>query len=181
MMQIELKKLQKKLGLTFIYVTHDQDEALTMSDRIVIINDGKIQQDDTPQNIYQKPKTAFVADFIGESNLIKFSISDINNDKVVVNNNGMDFVFDAVSNDKVGDKVFVMIRPEDINIFKNSVKDGLRGFIKEMVYDGVITKLVVVLDNKLSLKVTVKGGANYEINDEVYLKIDHGSLILIRE
>lgn len=181
MMQIELKKLQKKLGLTFIYVTHDQDEALTMSDRIVIINDGKIQQDDTPQNIYQKPKTAFVADFIGESNLIKFSIADINNDKVVVNNNGMDFVFDAVSNDKVGDKVFVMIRPEDINIFKNSVKDGLRGFIKEMVYDGVITKLVVVLDNKLSLKVTVKGGANYETNDEVYLKIDQGSLILIRE
>ena len=64
-MQIELKKIQKKLGITFIYVTHDQDEALTMSDRIVIIDKGVIQQNDTPQNIYMYPKTTFGADFIG--------------------------------------------------------------------------------------------------------------------
>lgn len=68
-MQIELKRLQKKLGITFVYVTHDQEEALTMSDRIAIINKGVLEQIDTPANIYQHPKTKFVADFIGESNI----------------------------------------------------------------------------------------------------------------
>ena len=71
------KKIQKKTGITFIYVTHDKDEALTMSDRIVIIDKGKICQDDTPQKIYTEPKTAFVADFIGESNIIKGTIQKI--------------------------------------------------------------------------------------------------------
>ena len=69
-MQIELKRLQKKLGITFIYVTHDQEEALTMSDRIAIINEGRIEQIDTPVEIYKHPKTKFVANFIGETNLV---------------------------------------------------------------------------------------------------------------
>lgn len=69
-MQIELKRIQKSTGITFIYVTHDQEEALTMSDTVVVMNDGDIQQIGTPEDIYNEPKNAFVADFIGESNII---------------------------------------------------------------------------------------------------------------
>ena len=69
-MQMELKRIQQQLGITFIYVTHDQEEALTMSDTVVVMNDGEIQQIGTPQDIYNEPKNAFVADFIGESNII---------------------------------------------------------------------------------------------------------------
>lgn len=181
MMQVELKKLQKKLGLTFIYVTHDQDEALTMSDRVVIINKGKIQQDDTPQNIYQKPKTAFVADFIGESNLIKSSISSVSDNSIVIKNDLGSFTFDKISGDKKDSKVFIMIRPENIKISKNLVKDGVMGVIKEFVYDGSVTKLVVLLESGVSLKVTVRGDSDYSVSDNVYLKISSESLVLIRE
>ena len=83
-MQIELKKLQKQLGMTFIYVTHDQDEALTMSDRIAIINKGVIEQLDTPKNIYRYPKTAFVADFIGESNILKGTVEKIEDSTAII-------------------------------------------------------------------------------------------------
>ena len=69
-MQIELKRLQKKLGITFIYVTHDQEEALTMSDRIAVMHDGVLEQLDVPMEIYEHPKTKFVAGFIGESNIL---------------------------------------------------------------------------------------------------------------
>ena len=69
-MQIELKRIQQQVGITFVYVTHDQEEALTMSDTVVVMNEGRIQQIGTPQDIYNEPKNAFVADFIGESNII---------------------------------------------------------------------------------------------------------------
>lgn len=71
-MQIELKNMHDQLGITFIYVTHDQEEALTMSDKIVVLSEGKIQQIGTPEDIYNEPKNAFVADFIGESNISRY-------------------------------------------------------------------------------------------------------------
>ncbi len=182
MMQVELKKLQKKLGLTFIYVTHDQDEALTMSDRIVIIDKGKVQQDDTPQNIYQNPKTAFVADFIGESNLIKSEITSVKNETIhVITKDGIELIFDKKESDKVGNKINIMIRPENIKISKNVLQGGIKGTIKELIYDGVITKLVVSAGDKFKLKVTAKGNVLYNVSDEVYLKIEKDSVIPIRE
>ena len=81
-MQVELKKLQKKLQITFVYVTHDQEEALNMSDRIVVMNDGIIEQIGTPEDIYERPQTKFVAGFIGESNLIKTKIKKIDEEKI---------------------------------------------------------------------------------------------------
>ena len=182
MMQVELKKLQKKLGLTFIYVTHDQDEALTMSDRIVIIDKGRVQQDDTPQNIYQYPKTAFVADFIGESNLIKAEITSIKGNTIhVKTQNKITLIFDKEEKDKVGNKINIMIRPENIKISKSVLQDGLKGIVKEVIYDGVITKMVVSVGDAFKLKVTAKGNVIFNVSDEVYLKIDKNSVIPIRE
>lgn len=180
-MQLELKKIQRKLGLTFIYVTHDQDEALTMSDRIVIIEKGVIQQDDTPQNIYQNPKTSFVADFIGESNIIGGNIKNISDKKIEVSIL-KDFVltFNREDNDNIDDKVNVMIRPENIRIVADKVKNCLKGIIKDIVYDGSISKLFVLIDEEYKIKVNVPGSMEYTEGQEVYIKIDNENCVLIR-
>ena len=180
-MQIELKKIQKKSGITFIYVTHDQDEALTMSDRIVIIDKGIIQQNDTPQNIYMYPKTTFVADFIGESNIINCEIDSISDNftSVMINNSIM---FDILkdSEDEVGKKLNILIRPENIKISTNNIKDSILGVVKDIIYDGAVTKLFVAIDNKLSLKVNVHGSIHIKEEEQVYLKIEKDSIIPIR-
>lgn len=110
-MQRELRQLQRQLGITFIFVTHDQEEALAMSDQIMIINDGKIQQTGTPVDIYDEPLNHFVADFIGESNIVP----GVMKQDYVVNINGQDFeCVDAGM--KPNEKVEVVIRPEDLDI-----------------------------------------------------------------
>lgn len=115
-MQIELKNMQVQLGITFIYVTHDQEEALTMSDTVVVMNNGKIQQIGTPTDIYNEPKNAFVADFIGESNILTGRI--IEDYKVEF----VSQVFDCVDIDfEPNEEVDVVIRPEDIEILEEGV------------------------------------------------------------
>ncbi|MBQ3219929.1 MAG: ABC transporter ATP-binding protein, partial [Clostridia bacterium] len=107
-MQLELKEMHKKLGITFIYVTHDQEEALTMSDTIVVMKDGIIQQIGTPTDIYNEPKNSFVADFIGESNI--FSGTIVGDRKVRF----IGHTFDCVDDFAVNEKVDVVVRPEDV-------------------------------------------------------------------
>ena len=180
-MQIELKKIQKKLGITFIYVTHDQDEALTMSDRIVIIDKGEIQQDGTPQEIYQNPKTVFVADFIGESNIINGKIVSINdNISVIEIIDNIKFNVPSADTDSVNDNIKIMVRPENIKISKNNIKGSIQGVIKEMVYDGAVTKLFIDTVGELNLKVNVHGLVSYQENENVYVKIDDDKIVSIR-
>ena len=179
-MQIELKKLQKKLGMTFIYVTHDQDEALTMSDRIVIINKGIIEQIDTPRNIYRKPKTAFVADFIGESNLIKGIISEIQDDYVITKvDNELELKINK-DNYQINETVKLIIRPEDIKITKTKTNNSIKGIITDEIYDGAMTKYIISITDKIQLKVNFYGIDIYDKDDEVYLTIDKENIITIR-
>ncbi len=130
-MQIELKNMQMQLGITFIYVTHDQEEALTMSDTVVVMNNGKIQQIGSPEDIYNEPKNAFVADFIGESNILTGTMLD--DYKVELNGvvfDCVDFGFDK------DEKVDVVIRPEDIEI----LEEGLGQFnatVTQVTFKGV--------------------------------------------
>ncbi len=181
-MQLELKKIQKKTGITFIYVTHDQDEALTMSDRIVIIDKGKICQDDTPQKIYTEPKTAFVADFIGESNIIKGTIQKIDKEYTHVKiSTNITTKIKANENDKIGQKIKIMIRPENIKVSKNTLKEGRKGTIKEVVYDGAITKLFIEIDDDLILKANIPGIITVNEKEEVSIKIDNHHVVPIRE
>lgn len=179
-MQIELKKLQKKLGMTFIYVTHDQDEALTMSDRIVIINKGIIEQIDTPRNIYRKPKTAFVADFIGESNLIKGIISEIQDDYVITKIDNELEVKINKDNYQINETVKLIIRPEDIKITKTKTNNSIKGIITDEIYDGAMTKYIISITDKIQLKVNFYGIDIYDKDDEVYLTIDKENIITIR-
>ena len=130
-MQIELKRMQQRLGITFIYVTHDQEEALTMSDTVVVMNEGIIQQIGTPMDIYNEPKNVFVAKFIGESNIIPgVMLEDF---KVRFH----DAEFECVdSGFKKSEAVDVVVRPEDIDIYVSG-EGKLPGVIKDVVFMGV--------------------------------------------
>ena len=136
-MQLELKKIHQRLGITFVFVTHDQEEALTMSDTIVVMNKGKIQQIGTPIDIYNEPKNAFVADFIGESNIIDgimhkdFLVSFLNRPVECVDKG---FLPDEA--------VDVVIRPEDIK-FSDAASGMFKGVVESVVFKGVHYESIV--------------------------------------
>lgn len=136
-MQIELKRIQQTLEITFIYVTHDQEEALTMSDTVVVMNDGDIQQVGSPQDIYNEPKNAFVADFIGESNIL---------DGVMFEDCLVEFAgrkFDCVDKGfgKL-ERVDVVIRPEDIKVI-DPENAPLSGMVESVIFKGVHYEMIV--------------------------------------
>lgn len=138
-MQIELKRIQKSVGITFIYVTHDQEEALSMSDTVVVLNDGEIQQMDSPLNIYNEPKNAFVADFIGESNIIKAKM--LEDYKVRF----LDYDFPCVDSgfNKMED-VEVVVRPEDVLLVDENYQ--IEGTVTSLVFKGVHYEMTVDVD-----------------------------------
>ena len=137
-MQLELKEIHKKLGITFIYVTHDQEEALTLSDTIVVMNDGVIQQIGTPTDIYNEPKNSFVADFIGESNI--FSGTIVGDRKVRFINYNFDCVDDFAKNEKVD----VVVRPEDVFLLDED-KGQVKGKIISSIFKGVHYEMVMLV------------------------------------
>ena len=138
-MQNELKRIQQAMGITFIYVTHDQEEALAMSDTVVVMDKGKIQQIGTPEDIYNEPKNAFVADFIGESNIL----DGIMHEDYVVEFCGKKFpCLDAGFAPK--EQVDVVIRPEDVDIVP--VDEGqLKGVVTDLTFKGVHYDIIVDL------------------------------------
>ncbi|PPI88114.1 spermidine/putrescine ABC transporter ATP-binding protein PotA [Candidatus Pantoea edessiphila] len=149
-MQNELKAMQRKLGITFIFVTHDQEEALVMSDRIVVMRNGKIEQDGTPREIYEKPKNLFVARFIGEINV--FDTKVIKSDK----NSYVRALVEGCECDiycpfpvKTGDRLHVMLRPEDLRVKEahNNTVDGLIGYVRELNYKGMTLESTIELEN----------------------------------
>ncbi len=162
-MQLELKQLQKKLGITFIYVTHSQDEALTMSDRIVLLKDGKIEQVDTPIKIYEHPNSLYTAQFLGESNLFTGTVSVVDEKYTLVNVD--DQVLKILSQKwKVDDSLDIILRPENIKIdVKNKQENVLEGKIVESIYDGASTKLMIRVQKRLI-------SAMYLGNDKLYSK-----------
>ena len=136
-MQIELKRIQQQVGITFIYVTHDQEEALTMSDTIVVMDKGSIQQIGTPEDIYNEPKNAFVADFIGESNIIDGTMPEDN----VVQMYGKRFPC-LDGGFAPNEAVDVVIRPEDIDIVP--VEQGqLTGTVTSVTFKGMQYDIIV--------------------------------------
>lgn len=140
-MQIELKKIQQSLEITFIYVTHDQEEALTMSDTVVVMNNGNIQQIGTPQDIYNEPINAFVADFIGESNIIDGIMpADC---LVIINGHEFECVDKGFS---VNESVDVVIRPEDIKIIPPE-QAQLKGIVQTVTFKGVHYEMLVKSEN----------------------------------
>ena len=180
-MQLELKKIQRQLGITFIYVTHDQDEALTMSDRIVIINKGLIEQNDTPKNIYKNPLTPFVADFIGESNIIPATVIEVLRKNIKIELKNSEIITLPKEKDyTLNEKIHIMIRPENIKVSQNELKNSIKVTIKEIVYDGAVTKLIVTAPEDLELKINLSEDVEYKKNQIVYIKIEEEDIITIK-
>lgn len=162
-MQMELKEMHKRLGITFVYVTHDQEEALTLSDTIVVMSEGKIQQIGTPIDIYNEPINCFVADFIGESNIINGTMI---HDKLV---RFCDHEFECVD-ENFGENrlVDVVIRPEDVYIFPVSEAAQLKGVVQSSIFKGVHYEMIVQSNG---YEILVQDYHHYAVGEEVGLLI----------
>ena len=151
-MQLELKRLQRKLNITFIYVTHDQEEALTMSDRIAVMHDGILDQLGTPEEIYEQPRTKFVATFIGETNIFEGNIKELAMGRVAVRiengvNRGCGYGFSR------NEYITVSVRPEKMKFSAAPVKGfQLEAQVKDYVYAGSVVKCIAVLQNGMEIK-----------------------------
>ena len=162
-MQGELKSMQQRLGITFVYVTHDQEEALTMSDTVVVMREGEIQQIGTPIDIYNEPKNAFVADFIGESNIL---------DGIMIKDRLVTFcgaTFKCL--DKGFDEnapVDVVVRPEDVN-FCSIEKAPLKGIVQSIVFMGVHFEIKVNIGNYIWL---IHSTESAEVGSEIGFYLD---------
>jgi spermidine/putrescine transport system ATP-binding protein len=172
-MQIELKRLQKKLSITFIYVTHDQEEAMTMSDRIAVINGGVLEQLDMPDQIYQFPKTRFVADFIGESNLFDGIVRPYEkNIAKITAEEGEMLLKDCPA--PPGKAVTACVRPEVMKYSKTPVEGfSLSGIVKNVIFVGTQYRTLIVMENGFEARVNrVKPDKEIREGDKVYLYWD---------
>ncbi|HET8602350.1 MAG TPA: ABC transporter ATP-binding protein, partial [Marmoricola sp.] len=144
-MQLELKRIQREVGITFVYVTHDQGEALTMSDRIAVMNQGRVEQLGTPREVYESPTTRFVADFIGTSNVIVAAASSVGTDEALVEPGEDQRIVVPLRGQHPTGELCVTVRPEKI-VLGHEVPDAdcrLRGTVEEVVYQGTFTGYVV--------------------------------------
>ncbi|QLB12607.1 putrescine/spermidine ABC transporter ATP-binding protein [Bisgaardia hudsonensis] len=157
-MQNELKALQRQLGITFIFVTHDQEEALTMSDRIIVMNKGNIEQDGSPRDIYEDPKNLFVAKFIGEINIFDAKVIERKTaNKVIANVEGRICEIDTDMDVSADQKLKVLLRPEDIvieELDENENSKAIIGHIVDRSYKGMTLESTVILDHN-NMKVLV--------------------------
>lgn len=168
-MQIELKQLQKKLGITFIYVTHDQDEALSMSDRIVVLREGKIEQIGSPVEVYENPDSLYVADFLGEANVFNGRIVSIEGSKSIVRTHNKDIVI--FNNDFLeGNEVNIVVRPENIKLTRTERKNNcFEGKIIEQIYDGAFTKILIKVGKSIVKSLISGNDKLYKTGEEIYL------------
>ncbi|MAC81125.1 MAG: spermidine/putrescine ABC transporter ATP-binding protein [Rhodobacteraceae bacterium] len=157
-MQFEIKRIADNLGITVVYVTHDQTEALTMSDRVAVFNDGRIQQLAPPDKLYEEPENSFVAQFIGENNTLEGVVKEINGNRAVVQLDGGEII-DArpVNVTKPGERTRVSIRPERVEYNKDRLQEGvhtLKAEVLEFIYMGDIfrTRLRVAGNDEFVIK-----------------------------
>ncbi len=179
-MQIELKRLQKKLGITFVYVTHDQEEAMSMSDRIAVMKDGIILQHGSPVEIYETPNCRFVADFIGESNILKGKITNIDNNILEVKTD-YGLVRTGGEGFKPGEEICVLIRPEFIDISHSVSEFSIEARVKDFIYTGNVIKTMLWLDEGTEIKQSrVEMDRNIKENDVVYFSWNYEKSVPIR-
>ena len=182
-MQIELKRIQRRLGKTFVYVTHDQMEALNMCDRIAVMNNNRLEQIGTPEEIYEKPGSRFVADFIGDTNFISGKVEGREGGEVLIGAAGT--VFRAPDDGRVqpGNEAAFSIRPERISIGPAAKTQEIRvdGVVREAIYAGARRRFLVVLPGDLTVKVDVdaKENPDLEIGRETTVGWSAGDAYLI--
>jgi spermidine/putrescine transport system ATP-binding protein len=157
-LQVELKRIQREVGITFVYVTHDQEEALTMSDRIAVMNRGRIEQVSAPEEVYERPATTFVAGFIGVSNLMPGVVESGNSGHTRVRLDAGVSVDVADNGFESGERCHAVVRPEKLRIAEGSTGDGwpsVEGTVESSVFLGTATQIVVRVPGDVPLTVLV--------------------------
>ena len=160
-MQLELKALQDRVGITFVYVTHDQEEALTMSDRIAVMNQGHVLQVGSPSEIYEHPSSRFVADFIGESNFLAGRVAGVDGDQTTVAVDTLRILATGRERPRVGQAVTVAVRPEKVRLSRGRLEgpNAFEGRIEDMTYVGKDTDYRVRIGLETGLRVRVQNQA----------------------
>jgi spermidine/putrescine transport system ATP-binding protein len=183
-MQLELKQLQEQVGITFIYVTHDQEEALTMSDRIAVMNTGKVLQIGSPEEIYEHPSTRFVADFIGETNFLEGTITEVDGEDIAVSLDGQAVVraHGHISVEK-GQVVSVVIRPEKFSLGEDGM---LNGWVEEAIYIGTDMRYIIRLSDNTNVTVRQQNldhgqERKYSVGDQVGLSWNPTNALVLTE
>lgn len=171
-MQLELKEMHRKLGITFIYVTHDQEEALTMSDTVMVMSDGVIQQIGSPTDIYNEPKNAFVADFIGDSNIYNGVMTGEKRVKIL----GKEFT--CLDDFPIHDRVDVVIRPEDIKLSTTQKEDSFEGFIDSKVFKGIFFQYSIMVGKE---EVIVKSTKDFAEKSNIFLTLVPDSMHIMKK
>ena len=185
-MQIELKQIQRETGITFIFVTHDQEEALTMSDRIAVMSAGRLQQLGHSRDIYEAPRNMFVADFIGETNLLEVSVADITGDRATCRlSNGLTLTCGTVDGVGVGSDVHMSIRPERMKLHQARVTpENWQGTVRQNIFVGTDVQTLVDLAGGLELMVRTQNSDSgramtFEPGAEVFVDIELGAARLL--
>jgi iron(III) transport system ATP-binding protein len=153
-MRVEIRRLQRSLDITSVYVTHDQIEAMSMSDRIVVMNQGKIDQIGSPQEIYRKPRTRFVADFIGRANFVDTRVEAVNGSSVTVNILGRAVTVPMADAPAVGTRLTAVLRPEALSL--SPASDICPAVIDQMMYLGAETEYFLTAEGQRV--VVIEGG-----------------------
>ena len=187
-MRTELKALQRETGITFIYVTHDQEEALTMSDRIAVMSAGKLQQLGEARAVYEHPDNRFVADFIGETNLLEARVAGSGEGCVICDfGSGLKLTCDAVKGVDAGARVHISIRPERMRLRLDRHSDGnVRGTVRENIFVGTDVQTVVTLADSMTLTVRTQNSKRgremiFEPGTDVYVDVEPGAARLLAD
>ena len=190
-MQLELKHLQKELGITFVYITHDQEEAINMSDRIVILNNGYIEQVGTPEEIYDDPKTAYVASFVGSANILRGTVVQTGENRVVLENGfgtmnarfrkGADAAY--IAGIKPGDSLTLAVRSENIEISRQPNSSVyMEGTVAEKSFAGGMLRIAVKVADGSEIVISRHGiNIDYAIGEHVYMEWPAESAVIVAE
>jgi iron(III) transport system ATP-binding protein len=168
-MRIELKALQRRTGITFIYVTHDQAEALALSDRIAVLHEGRLQQFGPPREVYRRPASRLVADFMGLVNLVAARVAEAANGRGVVEAGPLRLAVSLPEAARAGDPVDLAIRPETISLAATG--DGVAARVDEQSYLGSHNEYVVAI-GELRLRVQARAEADFRVGSEVLVTVD---------
>jgi putative spermidine/putrescine transport system ATP-binding protein len=179
-LRYELKQLAKDLGLTIIHVTHDQEEALSIADRVVIMKQGRVVEIGTPADVYLRPKTLFTENFVGETNILEGEIAEMSGDRCTIRIGGQALSVYA-TNRKTGDKVAISIRPEAVHLRRGSEEGRIKGNVKQAVFLGSINRYQVETIDGVTLTAhqsTISDAEEFRVGEAVNIQIDERNMLL---